>query len=306
LAQVGFKIFKPNYICFPVGDCEFAMSPFCQLFACISLLLARQTVANDGWEATTNEEGRNVQQLKIQAPSMTEEDQYGYTMPEQYRCDSCKVVAHHVTEALKKKQPMNKRMPEWEYHELFDEVCATGFEGYGVALVNGENMLSGPAIKRDNLEPGMGAIQMGGDTWAKRLGEQCRKFVYEKIGEDEVYDHFRAKGEVSSDLCFRETRDCKAGAEAPQKVKKSKKSKKEKSTEAQKPEQAKNTVKAVDVKKDKIDFAAFISQLAQKHGVAAAEYTKKRSFAEWEVMLSLATKRMTEKQHIQEAQVLEV
>ena len=38
-------------------------------------------------------------------------------------------------------------------------------------------------------------------------------------------------------------------------------------------------------------------QLAKKHGVAESDYMKKRSFADWEKMLSLATKRMTEKQH---------
>merc|ERR1712054_692093 len=98
-----------------------------------------------------------------------------------------------------------------------DETCAKGLSGYGVALVNGKNVLSGPGLqKRDDLAPGMGAIQMGGETWEKRLGEICRKFVYEKIGEDEVYDHFHFKGEVSSDLCFAETRDCRVGVEPPQ------------------------------------------------------------------------------------------
>jgi len=275
------------------------MSPFgFQLAACITVLLVQQTVAKDKWETKVNEEGKQVQSMQIQAPSMTEEDQYGYTMPDQYRCDSCKVVTYHLNEALKRKQPKNRRMSEWEYHELFDETCTAGFEGYGLSLVNGENMLSGPSIKRDNLEPGMGAIQMGGETWAKRLGEVCRKFVYERVGEDEVYDHFRSKGALSSDLCIRETRDCKVGAEPPRKAKKSKKA----TPEAEK----KSKVAKSGAKAEQIDLDTFITQLAKKHGLNTVEYTKKRSFAKWEQMLSLATKRMTEKLQAQDEEVFEV
>merc|ERR1711865_797157 len=117
---------------------------------------------------------------------------------------------------------------------------------------------------------------------------------YERVGEDEVYDHFRAKGELSSDLCFRETRDCQVGAELPHKQKKDKKT----STEATKSKPEKSNAKA-----DKVDVSTFISQLAKKHGLATSDYTKKRTFAEWEEMFSLVTQRITEKQH---DQVLEV
>merc|ERR1712146_612096 len=145
-----------------------------------------------------------------------------------------------------------------EYHDLFDETCAKGFSGYGVSLVNGKNVLSGPGLqKREDLAPGMGAIQMGGETWEKRLGELCRKFVYEKVGEDEVYDHFRSKGEVSDDLCFRETRDCSLGPEPPRIGKQAKKA----SGDAQK--NAKQTKpKAKEQKASEIDVGTFVSKLA--------------------------------------------
>jgi hypothetical protein len=105
----------------------------------------------DNWESGVNENGQKVQSLKIQAPTMTEEDQYGYTMPEQYRCDSCKVVVFHLREALKKKELKSRRLTEWEVQELFDETCSSGFKGYGISHVNGESVLSGPALKRENL-----------------------------------------------------------------------------------------------------------------------------------------------------------
>jgi len=234
---------------------------------------------------------------------MTEEDQYGYTMPQQYRCDSCKVVVHHLTEALKRRQPKNRRLHEWEYTELFDETCALGggLSGYGVALVNGQNVLSGPSLKRDNLEPGMGAIQMGGETWEKRLGEMCRKFVYEKVGEDEVYDQFRSRGEVSSELCFSETRDCQVGPEpSPTQAKKGTGEKKSKQGNP------KTKAKAAEAKAPEIDMSTFISKLARKHGVATTEYTKKRSFAEWEQFMALATHRISDSPPKQNSQVQEV
>merc|ERR1719253_205317 len=217
-------------------------------------------------------------------------------MPEQYRCDSCKAVAYHLETALQKRELKSRRLTEWELQELFDETCKTGFAGYGLSHVNGESVLSGPALKRDDLEPGMGAIQMGGETWEKRLGEQCRKFVYEKIGEDEVYDHFREHGEVSEEMCFAETRDCKKpklGPEIAIEAKKVKKSSAEK--------KARKTSKAPE-----LDASAFMSQLAKKHGLAPTAYTAKRSFAEWEQVLLQASKRIPGHRQEKESPVVEV
>jgi hypothetical protein len=209
---------------------------------------------------------------------MTEEDQYGYTMPDQYRCDACKVVVHHLNQALVQRQPKNRRLQEWEYTDIFDETCKSGLSGYGVAFVDGQNVLSGPALQRQDVNPGEGAIQMGGETWEKRLGEICRKFVYEKIGEEELYDLFRSQGELSSDLCFRETRDCQLGPKVPIREKAAKKSPKSK--------------KGQKVNHD-LDLHEFIGKLAQKHGVAKTEYTRKRSFSEWEQLLVNAAQRIS-------------
>jgi hypothetical protein len=209
-------------------------------------------------------------------------------MPEQYRCDSCKVVVHHLGEALKRKELKSRRLKEWEIQELFDETCRTGFAGYGLSHVNGESVLSGPALKRDNLEPGMGAIQMGGETWEKRLGEVCRKFVYDKVGEDELYDHFRKYGTVSQDLCFHSTRDCKhvpLGPEPPagDVIKEQ--------VRAEKKEKAK---KADKVPRS-IDVSQFMTKLAVNHGLSKADYTRKRSFEDWEQLLMEVAARVSQK-----------
>merc|ERR1712039_483556 len=121
--------------------------------------------------------GKVVQELKIEAPSFTEEDQYGYIMPERYRCDSCRAVMFHLEEGLKKTHPKSRRLKQWEYTDAFDDICKGGFDGYGVKLINGENTLSGPGLKKNeaDIAPGSGAIQMGGESWSKRLGEICAK-----------------------------------------------------------------------------------------------------------------------------------
>jgi len=280
------------------------MSSTSALIACMAVLVAMQVVANepvsdDGQVAKPAEKGgRVVQEMKIAAPSMSEEDQYGYTMPDQYRCDACKVVTHHLTEVLKRK---NRRLQEWEYHEVFDETCAKEFSGYGVSVINGENVLSGPAIKRDSVEAGMGSIQMGGETWEKRLGEICRKFVYEKIGEDEVYDLFKSKGEVSSDLCFSETRDCKRTVLGPEVApKEEKKAQKEKNSKSAKKKQGGGADGAYhyDAKSANMDVKTFMAKLAKKQGFVDGWYTKKRSFAEWEELFVQASKRISENQFV--------
>merc|ERR1719450_394835 len=153
-----------------------------------------------------------VQEMKIEAPAMTEEDHYGYNMPDQYQCDACRGVMYHLNSALTAKQPKSRRLQEWEYQDIFDETCAVGFKGYGVKLIDGKNVLSGPGLTHEEkLQPGMGAIQMGGEKWEKRMSEICRKLVYETIGEDELYEHFRKVGKLSESVCHESTRICQKG-----------------------------------------------------------------------------------------------
>jgi len=237
------------------------------------------------------EKGKMVQQMKIEAPSMTEEDHYGYNMPDQYQCDACRGVMYHLNSALTAKQPKSRRLQEWEYQDIFDETCAAGFKGYGVKLIDGKNVLSGPGLTHEEkLQPGMGAIQMGGEKWEKRMGEICRKLVYETIGEDKIYEHFYSTGKLSESLCHESTRVCrkyKSEADAnkvsrgPKQAKeKLKKTKKDKPAKA-----AKNGKTAGSSESTGIDLTSFLNQLAKEHGVPADAYTTKRSRKEWEKTL---------------------
>merc|ERR1719465_160565 len=93
-------------------------------------------------------------------------------------------------------------MKSWDVMEILDETTKEGeFPGYGVKLVDGENALSGPGIQRDeSLQPGGASIQMGGDTWGRRLASECTEIVFDIVGEDEVYK-LRKAADFGAALC---------------------------------------------------------------------------------------------------------
>lgn len=271
-----------------------------------------------GWTEKTNDEGKVVQELKIEAPAMTEEDQYGYKMPDRYKCDSCRAIMFHLDVAMKKSHPNSRRMKQWEYTDLFDDACRTSFDGYGLKLLNGENTLSGPGLvhSEDQLTPGSGAIQMGGETWGKRLSEACREIVYERIGEDELYDKYREDGGLTESVCFQDIRYCTTGPKKPPppkeseadkpkeekpKAKKEKKEKKEEKGASQKakpsaPEASplkqqdsgkstaapRQAASSSDNAEERIDVVTYLRSLALRHGLTSDEYLTTRTAREWE------------------------
>uniref|UniRef100_A0A7S2Q7N2 DUF3456 domain-containing protein n=1 Tax=Zooxanthella nutricula TaxID=1333877 RepID=A0A7S2Q7N2_9DINO len=239
-------------------------------------------------------------------------------MPERYRCDSCKAVMFHLDAGLRKRQPKSRRLKQWEYTDVFDDVCKTGFEGYGIKLIDGENALSGPGLPRDeSLAPGSGAIQMSSESWSKRLGEICRKTVYEELGEEETYEYFYSKFTgsdeavgLSEGLCRTELRQCTAGPKPPKateepakeekpkkgagkdKAKDKAKAEKKKAKAEKEKAKAEKAKKAAELARDrgggaaaaglKIDAETFLRDLAARHGHAPGEYAGVRTEAEWE------------------------
>merc|ERR1712151_473202 len=244
----------------------------------------------------SNEKRKVVQEMKIEAPAMTEEDNYGYNMPDQYKCDACTAAMYHLNEALLAKHPKSRRLQEWEYQDIFDETCAEGFKGYGIKLIDGRNVLSGPGLMHaEHLQPGMGAIQMGGEKWDKRMGEMCRKIVYESIGEEDIYEHFRATGKLPQNLCHEATRVCQKNVQEQKRDKKSEKSKKSKSNAKtlKKEKKAKSKKQASEKsgrtetpmnEGETLDLASFLTQMEKEHNVPARAYTQQRSRTEWERM----------------------
>jgi hypothetical protein len=193
--------------------------------------------AASDWEQTTNENGQRVQQLKGEAPALTEEDQKNVRMPDAYRCDACHAVMHKLEASLTKAR--KKDMKPWEVVEAFDSTCVPAtFEGYGVKLIGGENKLSGPGIPvpEDNgLKAGGASIQMGGETWGARLMTECKELVYDTIGEDELYSVWKKNGSFGTvcpdqSFCSKKPKEKKEPKKKEPKEKKEKKPKDKKMT----------------------------------------------------------------------------
>eukprot|EP00746_Dinoflagellata_sp_MGD_P161195 gnl/MRDRNA2_/MRDRNA2_88254_c0_seq1.p1 gnl/MRDRNA2_/MRDRNA2_88254_c0~~gnl/MRDRNA2_/MRDRNA2_88254_c0_seq1.p1 ORF type:complete len:287 (+),score=56.79 gnl/MRDRNA2_/MRDRNA2_88254_c0_seq1:74-934(+) len=269
-------------------------------------MLVISITTGGGMEVKRNEEGRMVQQMKVEAPILSEEDQWGQVMPDIYRCDSCKAVVFHLNQALKKRQIKSRRMHEWEYNELFEETCNGAFEGYGIKLIDGKNTLSGPGLKQPDKSMPAGAafIQMGGKGWSNRLSDICRSIVYDKIGEDELYEKYYTNRKLPDSMCYEEMAQCGGSS----KVKTSKvagKKIKSKTASAAVPAKSKDLPK-VEVKADgsstrtnktgpggvdAIDADSFLRSLALEDGLDFDAYSTKRSRQEWEqLVVSMAGK----------------
>jgi len=277
---------------------------------CVLATLTQLVISSSGngrMEVTRNEEGRVVQQMKVEAPNLSEEDQYGFVMPDSYRCDSCKAVVYHLNEALKKRQIKSRRMHEWEYNELFEETCKAAFEGYGVKLIDGKNTLSGPGLKQpDSIPAGGASIQMGGQGWSNRLSEICRSIVYDKVGEDELYEKFYTNRKIPESMCYEEMAQCGSIGLKSKKAKAGKLAKaKAKATSVAGLARSKDLPK-VEVKPDgstahanktgpagvkAIDAYSFLESMAHEDGLDFDAYSNKKSRQDWEkLIVSIAGK----------------
>merc|ERR1719191_1099746 len=198
----------------------------------ITVVLAQdddEEADSHGWKKTTNEKGQKVQQLQVMAPALSEQDQKDARLPEQYRCDACMAVSFQISNQFAKKG--KKNMKSWDVMEVLDDTCKEqAFPGYGVKLVDGENALSGPGIERDeSLQPGGASIQMGGESWSRRLASECKEIVYDLVGEDEVFEMYKGK-DFGKKLC-KESGHCNGKAPEAKKEKKKEGKKSEKKTE---------------------------------------------------------------------------
>lgn len=251
--------------------------------------------ANDAsdWEQTTNEDGQRVQQLKVEAPSLTEEDQKNVRMPDVYRCDACHAVMHKLEAALAKAR--KKDMKSWEVVEAFDSTCGQPavFEGYGVKLLGGENRLSGPGIpvpEDTGLKAGGASIQMGGETWGARLMTECKELVYDRIGEDELYSVYKKKGNFG-DVCAAQTA-CTGATKKEKKAKKEpKKEPKEEAKKAAKKEAKKAPKKEAKKDTDVLSFSDYVRTLVDRKIADRGAFDGSRRVGDWDkVLLGLSAK----------------
>lgn len=242
--------------------------------AIAALSLVSAVAAQPGGGQQVEKDGKVLQEMKIEAPGLDEEDQYGYNMPQKYMCNSCKAVVYHLNKEMGIKHPKKRDWKESELLDVYDDICAQDtFEGYGIKLLNGKNELGGPALaeEQEKLAPGQASIQMGGDSWKKRLAEECRKLVYEAYGEEEVYEDFKSKS-LTPAWCVENSKarkryHCEAAKTGGKKDKKKKEKKDKKKKEKKEKKDKKEKKKPAGVEK-RISADTFIQQLAQKSGVS--------------------------------------
>eukprot|EP00392_Amoebophrya_sp_AT5.2_P003802 g3807.t1 len=232
-----------------------------------ALLVGHLTGAARAQEASKGPEGGEaLQQIKIEAPQITEEDQHGYNMPAMYMCNSCKAVMFHTNATFFAKVPKNgRKLKEWELEDVKEAACkADTYEGYGVKLLGGKNVLSGVALQQEEKElaGGEATIQMGGDNWKRRLGEVCKKIVQDELEEED--------GKLSADLCY-EKNYC--GKEEGQ-------NKKKKIAKRAKKEKKKEKTPVVNAQK-KMSVDAYLTKLARTLQSEPARFTKARTEQQW-------------------------
>merc|ERR1719243_389437 len=228
-----------------------------------------------GWKKTVNDQGQRVQQMQVMAPALSEQDQKDARLPEQYRCDACMAVSHQISQKFAKNT--KKKMKSWDVMEVLDDTCKeAAFPGYGVKLVDGENALSGPGIERDeSLQPGGASIQMGGESWSRRLASECKEIVYDLVGEDEVYEMYKGK-DFGKKLC-KASGHCSGKASEGKKKEKKKTEKKAEKKEAKAPK--------ADPKKDPITFEQYLKKLPSRGLAGSDAFTKKRTQKAFDVEL---------------------
>merc|ERR1712072_368063 len=147
-------------------------------------------------------------------------------------------VSHQISQKFAKNT--KKKMKSWDVMEVLDDTCKeAAFPGYGVKLVDGENALSGPGIERDeSLQPGGASIQMGGESWSRRLASECKEIVYDILTEDEVFEMYKGK-DFGKKLCKTAgycTDKASEGKKKEKKEKKKEKKEEKKKEEKKKPE----------------------------------------------------------------------
>merc|ERR1712182_114572 len=130
-------------------------------------------------------------------------------------------------------------------------------------------------IERDeSLQPGGASIQMGGESWSRRLASECKEIVYDLVGEDEVYEMYKGK-DFGKKLC-------KAPGHCTDKASASKKKEKKEDKKVEKKEQK---APKADPKKDPITFDEYVKKLSSRGLAGSDVFTNKRTQKAWDVEL---------------------
>lgn len=133
-----------------------------------------------------------TQKMTFKPPNVSDEEKHSNFMPEQLKCDACRIVAYQLYINFKQFNKAHKNyknnLPESEILDIVDGVCndKETFNTYGIKEVKGVNRLSGAGLETQDA-PGM---LSGGGKWPGRLMNMCSSFV-EELGEEQLYEIYR-------------------------------------------------------------------------------------------------------------------
>ena len=128
--------------------------------------------------------------LRFKPAQFDPEEQHSTFMPDHFRCDSCRAVAHQLYTTYRRYNDrhayLKLRVPTSDLITLVETACSSKtYDEYGVKSVEGDVRLQGPGIEF----PGAGVIA-GGSHWPSRLSKICQQ-VFEDYDEDEIYALFK-------------------------------------------------------------------------------------------------------------------
>jgi len=149
------------------------------------------------------------EKITMQAPNVSEEEQHSTSIPKQYKCDSCRAIAHQIYNSIDKRKSTfgnGSIINEDDAIEILEDACDEGRYGtYGLSVIGGRNKLTGPGIPvphDDRLSSSGGFITMSGGMWPKRLKSRCTAIV-DTIGETKLVEMVLKsdEGNIAQKIC---------------------------------------------------------------------------------------------------------
>eukprot|EP00238_Polyblepharides_amylifera_P004610 CAMPEP_0196581226 /NCGR_PEP_ID=MMETSP1081-20130531/33016_1 /TAXON_ID=36882 /ORGANISM="Pyramimonas amylifera, Strain CCMP720" /LENGTH=253 /DNA_ID=CAMNT_0041901369 /DNA_START=23 /DNA_END=784 /DNA_ORIENTATION=+ len=164
-----------------------------------------------GQERTDPPPGTRTVEQKIDSimPFDNEEEEKGFHISSEHKCNACQAISHQLQTSLRIKQRHRGRKPlkDWEYLEVMEKVCnnVKVWDSYGLKPFGGSNVLQGPGLtvlQEDFGDPSgapmfqMVATKKGG-YWGHRLQQRCHALLGDE-GEDEIFQTFIDKARALS------------------------------------------------------------------------------------------------------------
>merc|ERR1719378_1626163 len=118
-----------------------------------------------------------------------EESTFNKDLPEKFKCDGCRGVAHMLTKSFVQREAEltnGGALPESEFFHEIEATCDERLKGkFGVKARNKnpkDKVFSGPGLKAMDLDD----AQFGGLYWDRRMNKMCLELA-DSVGEEEIY-----------------------------------------------------------------------------------------------------------------------